>query len=533
MIDTEIRIREERILPTASAHPSPAPWRFPWRGIALRLFITCWLIYTMHFATNTVREVYLALAIGDHLSFRVDEYANMHPDLFEKPGYGWHINNNPGVSMVGAIPYALSRPIIDPIVERINRARAAGDQLQPPTYNSPWPMAREFFVEAWRRGYDVKFGLASFVMQSFAMAPSSALGVVAMFLLLRLLLRSDKIALGLSLLYAFGTPVFFRTGYLNHNLMLGHIAFVGFLALWNPSRSERWSPEVRFALGGIAGGAALLFDYSGVVLLLGLFVYGIAKRRSVASFDDTARQVVWYVVGALGPVFLLWFYQWQSFGNPFLPAQQWMPAVAWSDLGYRGYGWPQLDVFSSLAFDYRSGLFTSSPIILLAFLCPLLDRGHRRVLPKLEMVFILVIFAAFWIFFSGSNYSRLEYNTGVRFMTAMLPFIFVPVAVVLMRFPRLAVYFIAVLAVTESWTLAMYRDVERSLGLLEPVLHVFTGGLQLPALSTLSRMGSAYGDYVAHGVSPLPIFLLLAAILYGLWGFRVQHSDLSGQQIVS
>ena len=58
-----------------------------------------------------VRENYLALAIGDHFSFRVDEYANMHDDIFEHPGYGWHIGSNPGASMLGAIPYALSRPV--------------------------------------------------------------------------------------------------------------------------------------------------------------------------------------------------------------------------------------------------------------------------------------------------------------------------------------------------------------------------------------------------------------------------------------
>ena len=89
--------------------------------IAVRLFLTCWIVYALHFATNIVREIYPALAIGDHLSFRVDEYANMHPDLFEKPGYGWHIGNNPGASMVAAIPYALARPIIDPIVRRVQQ----------------------------------------------------------------------------------------------------------------------------------------------------------------------------------------------------------------------------------------------------------------------------------------------------------------------------------------------------------------------------------------------------------------------------
>ena len=96
----------------------------PW-SIAVRIFLTCWLIYVLHFATNIVREIYPALALGDHLSFRVDEYAHMHPDLFETPGYGWHIGNNPGASMLAAIPYAAARPVIDPIVAYVNQKRAA------------------------------------------------------------------------------------------------------------------------------------------------------------------------------------------------------------------------------------------------------------------------------------------------------------------------------------------------------------------------------------------------------------------------
>ena len=85
--------------------------------------MTCWIVYGLHFATNVVREIYPALAIGDHFSFRVDDYAHMHPDLFEKPGYGWHIGNNPGASMVAAIPYALARPVIDRVVRRVQQAR--------------------------------------------------------------------------------------------------------------------------------------------------------------------------------------------------------------------------------------------------------------------------------------------------------------------------------------------------------------------------------------------------------------------------
>ncbi|MCI0591211.1 MAG: hypothetical protein L0Y67_06375 [Gammaproteobacteria bacterium] len=512
---------EQLNVSASNTRSEPVSWRFPPRALALRLFFTCWLVYTLHFATNIVREIYPALAIGDHFSFRVDEYAHMHPDLFEKEGYGWHIGNNPGASMLAAIPYALSRPIIDCIVERVKQGRAASGQTEPTQYNSPWPMAREFYQEAWRRGFDIKFGLAAFVMQSMCMASISALSVVVMFFLLRRIFGSDKTALWLSLLYAFGTPVFFRTGFLNHNLMLGHIAFMGFVTLWNPGGSDRWSTRTRFFLGGVTGGTALLFDYSGAVLLLGLFFYGIAKRVHVASIGDALRHSWWYLLGTLGPVALLWFYQWQSFGHPFYPGQHWMPPVEWSNLGYQGYTWPQLDLLLALVFDYRFGLFVSSPIMLLAVLSPLINHKVRDGVPRLEMVFALSLFVALWVFFSGSNYARLQFNTGIRYMAPIFPFLFVPAAIVLMRLPRFAIYFVAVLSVAESWCLAMYRDVERGLGVLDPILHVLFGGFQLPALTTLSRMGAQYGGFFEHGVSPLPLFVLMAGILYGIWSPRL------------
>lgn len=498
----------------------PAPWRFPTGGIMVRLFLTCWLIYAMHFASNTVREIYLALAIGDHLSFRVDEYANMHPDLFEKPGFGWHIGANPGVSMLAAVPYALARPIVDRMVDRVNRQRIASGVTEPPTYSSHWPMARDFYREAWRRGFDVKFGLAALVMQALLMAPSSALGVVVMFSLLRRVFRSDRAGLWLSLLYAFGTPIFFRTGYLNHNLMLGHIAFMGFVAMWNPGQSLRWSTRSRYLVGGLAGGTALLFDYSGAVFLAALFAYGIIKRFWAASWVDALRHGAWFALGTAGPVLLLWFYQWQSFGHPFYPGQHWMPPVEWIEKGYQGVSGPQLELLLTLGFDYRFGLFVTCPLLLLAFASPFVNRGPNRRIPTVELTFLLTLFVVLWVFFSGVNYTRLQFNTGIRYLVPIFPFLFVPAALVLMRLPRIAVYLIAVFSIAQSWCMAMERDVERGLGVLDPILHVFIGGFKLPLLTVLSRMGTQYGDYAAHGVSPLPLFALAAAIIFGIWTLR-------------
>jgi len=349
------------------------------------------------------------------------------------------------------------------------------------------------------------------------MALVSALSVVVMFYLLRYLFQSDRIGLALSLLYGLGTPVFFRTGTLNQNLMLGIIAFMGFVFMWNPTKSQKWSIEFRFFIGGLAGGTALLFDYSGLVFLLGLFAYGVIKTWRRTSFRRALQLGAWYILGTIGPIGLLWLYQWRSFGNPFFPGQHWMPPVEWIDLGYQGFGLPQLELFLMLGFDYRFGLFVSSPLMLLALAAPFFNRGKNQRIPGLELYTILLLFLVLWIFFSGSNYVRLQFNTGIRYLTPILPFLFVPVALMIVRFPKIVIALIAVFSITQAWAMAMYREVESKWGILDPLLKTFLGGFQLPALRTLSRMGDQFGEFFTGGISPLHIFVLTAAILYIIW----------------
>jgi glycosyltransferase involved in cell wall biosynthesis len=475
------------------------------------------VVYALHVTTDVVREHYPAVALGDHFSFRVDEYGGLHPDLFETPDRGWHIGNNPGVSMLAAIPYALARPIIDRVTATVQARRAARGQTEAPAFNTPRVNSRAFFAKVYPRALDVKLGLAAFVTHFLLMAPSSALGAVLVFYALRWTTLSDRRALWLALLYAFGTPVFFRTGFLNHNLMLGHIAFAGFLALWNPANRVRPSLHTRYFLAGIAGGTAVLFDYSGGVLLLGLFAYGVLKR----ALDSTPREAMvsgaWYVLGSIPPVLLLWFYQWRAFGNPFLPGQHWMPPVQYIDRGYQGYGGPQLDLLLSLALDHRYGLFAAGPILALALLAPLYARRKGRTLPRLEEWTCLALFLGLWLFFSGNNYTRLQWNTGIRYMTPILPFLFLPAAMVLLRLPRVLMYAVGIGSVVLGWCTAMNREIWRPLGVLEPVARILTGGFELPALTTMSRMPDMFGDVLANGVSPLPVFALASAVIYLIW----------------
>lgn len=506
---------------------APASWRpYTTRGLKWRIFLTAWIVFGLHFSTDIVREHYPALALGDHLSFRLDEYGGLHPDLFETPGRGWHMGNNPGISMFAAIPYALMRPVIDPIVERVREGRERAGLTEPPEYRSEWPNQRAFFAEAWRRGLDVKLALAAAVTQLLFMAPVCAAGAVLMFALLRRLLPAERTATGLALLFAFGTPLFYRAAFLNHNMVLGLFAFAAFVYIWNPGRDRRPTVRAQFLAAGLAAGLTLLFDYSGVVFVAGLFVYAHAVNRSSLDGRAFVRRAWWFGLGGIGPVALLWLYQWRAFGNPFLPGQHWMPPVQWIDLGYQGYGAPQLELLWALAFDHRFGLFIFCPLLLLAFVAPWTERGVGRRLPARELWACVAIFAALWIFFSGSNYTRLQYNTGMRYMAPAVPFLFVPAALVLARWPRAIQGLVTVASVGLTWCLAMYREVERPLGVLDPVIRTLVDGFQLPVLEAVEKTGGAYGGFGADGTSPLGLLALAGILVWIVW--RVGRAPMVG-----
>src|SRR5262245_46658306 len=53
--------------------------------VPVRLALTVALVYALHFTTNVVRETYLAVAIAEDGSIRVDRFLGLHPDLFEIP----------------------------------------------------------------------------------------------------------------------------------------------------------------------------------------------------------------------------------------------------------------------------------------------------------------------------------------------------------------------------------------------------------------------------------------------------------------
>jgi hypothetical protein len=83
---------------------------------------------------------------------------------------------------------------------------------------------------------------------------------------------------------------------------------------------------------------------------------------------------------------------------------------------------------------------------------------------------------------------------------------------VLLKLPQPGAVVIGVAATYWSWCLAMYRDVEQGLGVLESVIHISTGGPQLPWMTTLSRLG-----YLPAGLSPLLVLAITGGIVWAIW----------------
>ncbi len=480
------------------------------RGVAVRLFFTCWLIYALHFATNTVREIYPALSLGDRLSFDVSEYAGLHPDIFELPGRGVFINNNPGASILGAIPYAVARPAIDFAVQTVQRSRAttSGTVAE---YDSIYPMAREFYRAARERGFDVKFALGAGVMQALLMAPLSALSAVVMFWALFSLTRSLRAALLLALLYGFATPVFYRTAQLNHNLLAGHCAFFAFVLLWQPWRRAGTPGPRAFLFAGLLAGWAVVLDYSGAVVLAAIGTYALACAWTGSVRSWRFREIALFAGGAATSLAVLFGYQWLAFGNPILPAQRYMPPTGLSQYGYNGLDLPHLDLLWETAFGLRFGLFTSAPLLLLALYVPAWLNPRWRLIGARELWLVLGLTAGFFVFSAANQFGWLQFNSGVRYVVPVVPFLFLLAAGVLLRLPTVVAVSAGVAGTYWSWCLAMYRDVEQGLGVLEALIHVTLEGPRLPWLTTVERLGHAPEGLAA------PLLAGAAILLAALW----------------
>lgn len=495
--------------------------------VAARLFVTVFVVYAIHFSSNVVRETYLAVTLGENFSVRVDEYLGLHPDLFFIHGRGAFINSNPGASMFGAIPYALARPIIDGIL----RAKPDLARPKPPgIYDDPRPNRSRFMNEARRRGLDVKLGLAAASMHTGLMVPLGAFGAVVMFLFLRCRLRDERKALLLALLYAFGTPVFFRSGFLNQNAIVAHATLLTFVLLAGCKRSDaiepltaaskRAQPSPRdIIVAGVLLGITVLCDYSGLAIGFAFAVWLAASVWRDGGPAPMLRALALLAVGAAGPLVILAFYQWVAFDNPFLPAQAYMPPTRLAARGWHGFTLPTPSLITANLFDLQFGLFAFCPMLLGALGSPFFARRNADEAVTLrDNALILGVSGALLLFASSVQFAALQFNTGVRYMVPAVPLLFIALVPVLLRLKRAVMLLLVVPTLVISWSVSMMRE-----SVPDSLYRLLTAGPELPWLTVLRKMSGAYVPLLAEHSSPLPLFAVVALALWFLWRPRKQN----------
>ncbi|HEX6309664.1 MAG TPA: hypothetical protein VFZ69_15925 [Longimicrobiales bacterium] len=490
----------------AGAFPGSRRWR---------IFLVAWLLYSVHFATNVVREHYPAFSIVENGTFRVDEYQGFHADIFVHTDGHSVIGNQVFVSVLAAIPLFVFDPVLDAL-ESYSRERLTTEGVGHAEYRTDKPNRVAFYRLVKERGLELRFGAATVVTSVFFMAPLTALFLVLMYDVLLWRGVAPGAATWLTLLFGFGTPLFFRTAHLNHNMFVMYAMFASWVLLWRHSGAG--APLRIRLLAGLLAGITLATDYVGVVILPLLYGYLVLDRLRTASWRTSLRESLAFVAGSIPPVLFLLYSQWAMYGNPFLPGQHWMPQQnVYTEVGMRGMSLPAPDLILLNLFHPGYGLLVWGPLFLLSFL-PIRDgEDARRILPRREWRFVMLCFLVVLLFSSANQYARLQWNSGLRYLVPLLPFLFLALADRWLRLSRPAGLAIGALVVLHSWVLTVFR---------EPV-HVswrlfLEEGIQLPWLRVLRMTAAAPGPWLSGQLPALGVLTLTALVVWMIWHTRAR-----------
>jgi hypothetical protein len=413
-------------------------------SLAWRVFFTCWLVYTVFWTPYMVREHFPALTIAEQGSMNVQRYLGWIPDIFQGPKGGAYINNNPGASLVGAIPLVLLRPLMT----RVDQWNQQRPRSVTPNNDG------ELFWRTKEDGREFYFLMVAFVTVAFVMAPATA-GTAA-YLYARLAEAGVPVssAAQAAILYGLGTPVLYRTAYLNHNLLVGDAGITALLLLWDPLGKPVSSR--RALVAGMLTGFALLCDYSGVVVIVVAALY-IWLRSFGVYPGQRSRLLLAYAAGVAPAIAALAIYQAWAFGSLFRPSQHYMTPTAPTSLGYRGFGWPSPALLWANFFDPRFGLFAYCPALMLGLAAPFVHRVAHRI-PRRETWILLTYFGLFVLFCAANQYSRLQPLTGFRYLVPVVPGLALLTMQVVQSIPRVIGWTIAAASLVQSFIMAAAHE---------------------------------------------------------------------------
>lgn len=348
-------------------------------------------------SANELPRVYLTSAMVDEGTFAIDTGVRNHGRTADISPSGGHVYSNkaPGSSMVAIPAYLL--------------LKGAGAVLgfEPTLAHKTWA-----------------FRLASGVIPTL------------LFLLLawRFLARfvPDPSSRRMALCgYALGSmAMIYSILFFAHQLSAVCIASSWMIAVWviEDDRDSRWL----IAVGALAG-MALLVDYQAAFAGIPIAVYLLYKllRHPPRRWTGVGMAVA----GAAVPVALLLFYHAQAFGSPLRTGYAASETFAhFHQRGFLGMDQFRLEALVGSTASPEHGLVFLCPMVLLAIpgLVLLWRRGERWTAGVCLSVMLIYL-----AFVSSLSFWRGGWSVGPRYITVMLPFALVPIAVAIAHVDRL------------------------------------------------------------------------------------------------
>jgi hypothetical protein len=213
----------------------------------------------------------------------------------------------------------------------------------------------------------------------------------------------------------------FATLYFSH-VLSGLLGLAAFAVLWR----EREGRERLglLAAGGALAGFAVAVEYPLVFVAAILGLYAIAH-------SGWPRRALAYGVGALAGVApLLAFNQW-AFGSPTHVAYEDYYAGGQAAEGVFGFGAPSLDHARDLLLS-SMGLLTLTPVVACGVAGAVLLLRRRRA----EALVVLGVAATYYLYNTSLRYASPFGGLGPpRYLFPLVPFLAVPLALVVRRFP--------------------------------------------------------------------------------------------------
>lgn len=471
-------------------------------SIPVRLFLVCWIAYSVFFATNVVREHYPAFALIERGDWVCDRYEGMHWDLFRHTDGHVYTGNNVMGSLIAVPPLLVFDPVLDRLEEHSLRKLAEDPSAAEAEYDTKYPLRREMFRKVKRAGLDLRFGASTAITSVFLMAPLTAGLVVLVYVLLLRRGVARPRALGLAFLFAFATPIAYRAAHLNHNVFLMAAVFGAFLCLWGAG--ERLSTSRR-AWAGFLCGMSVSLDYAGVVPAGMLALYFAVTRARSGGLVTMVKESVPAILAALPPLAFLLGTQWAMYGNAFTPGQFVMPDQnVFVDVGARGIGLPSLEIFVKNLVAPGWGLLPFAPLLVFAFLPVTGVREEHRILPRRERIWVWLFVLAFLAFCAMNVYSLLQFNTGFRYLLPVVPFLFLFASDHLARLDRRWLVALGVATIAHGIALAMTREVnDTEFQLRFAAVQLAVPEVRLPGywtvMSTLTPVPQAWRRILEEG----------------------------------